>query len=75
MAEDKKVVEVKPFADVYTVLMVVAILALGVTIFFGGRKLMSPPDPQGGMYTGGYGITAGQLFEPYAGESTTSTGK
>jgi len=49
----------KPQANVYTVLVIVAILALGVTIGLVLYNLLSPvPD--------GYGLDIGALFDPPA---------
>lgn len=53
---DAPVVAVKPQPDVYTVLLIVAILALGVSIGLVLYNLMSaPPD--------GYGMSFGTLFD------------
>jgi hypothetical protein len=51
------VIEVRPQANVYTVLVVVAILAMLVAVLLGLSKLMgAPPD--------GYGLNFDQLFGP-----------
>ena len=46
----------KPQANVYTVLLIVAILALGVTIGLVLHNLLSPPPA-------GYGLDIGALFD------------
>ena len=50
------VITVKPQPDVYTVLLIVAILALGVSIGLVIYNLMSAPPV-------GYGVTFGELFD------------
>ncbi len=51
------VVEVKPQPNVYTVLLIVAILVLGFAAFLVTRRLTSPvPD--------GYGMEFKELFDP-----------
>jgi hypothetical protein len=57
------VVEVKPSPNVYTVLILVAILAQAAAIFLAGNKLMADP-PQG------YGVPAGLLFKPFDDQKT-----
>jgi len=54
------VVEVKPQPTVYTVLLVIAILALAVAIGVVLWKLMAAPPS-------GYGLKVGQLFQPLQG--------
>ncbi len=49
------VVEVPPMANVYTILILVAVVALGVGIGAAGNRLMSKEN--------GYGMEPGQLFE------------
>ena len=55
MAEN--VVEVKPDANVYTVLMLVSIIVLVIAIVLVGMKLT-------GDMPNGYGMTIGEMFEP-----------
>lgn len=55
MAEN--IVEVKPEANVYTVLMVVAIIVLLVAVVIVGLKLT-------GDVPNGYGLSVGDLFSP-----------
>lgn len=52
------VVQVKAQPDIYTILMLVAIIAVAVAVVICGMKLTSP------VADGGYGLTVGQLFEP-----------
>ena len=52
------VIQVRAQPDVYTVLMLVAIIALTVAVVVAGWKLMTP------VTDGGYGLTIGQLFQP-----------
>jgi len=51
------VIQVRAQPDVYTVLMLVAIIALTVAVVVAGWKLMTP------VADGGYGLTIGQLFQ------------
>jgi hypothetical protein len=50
------VVEVKPQPNIYTVLLIVAILALAVTLGFVIYNLTTP------VADGGYGLSFGELF-------------
>jgi len=52
------VIQVKPSADIYTVLLIVAILALAIALGFVLNNLLSP------VSEGGYGLTLGELFDP-----------
>jgi len=54
------VIQVKAQPDVYTILMLVAIIALAVAIVMCVRNLTHAVDD------GGYGLTIGQLFKPLA---------
>ena len=56
MAEN--VVEVKPDANVYTVLMLITIIVLCVAIVLVGMSLT------GDVASGGYGLTVGDMFSP-----------
>lgn len=56
--QTSNVVEVKPSANVYTVLIIIALLSLLATIGIAGRRLMSPAPE-------GYGISAGEMFSPF----------
>ena len=51
-------IQVKPQSNVYTLMMIITILVLGVAIGFVMHKLMSAP------IHGGYGLEFGQIFEP-----------
>jgi len=51
------VIQVKAQPDVYTILMLVAIIALAAAVVICGWKLTTP------VADGGYGLTIGQLFE------------
>jgi len=51
-------VPAKPGPNVYTALLLVAIIALAVTIGFSMHHLMSSPQ------NGGYGLAIGDLFAP-----------
>jgi hypothetical protein len=53
-----QVVHVKPSANIYTVLIIISLLALCVGIGFSAKRLMSPAPE-------GYGVSAGQMFEPF----------
>ncbi len=57
-ANQGPVVRVKPQPNVYTVLLVVAILMVAVAIYFGLDKLMSP------IAEGGYGMQFEQIVKP-----------
>ena len=50
------VVQVKPQPDIYTVILIVGVLALAVTIGIVMYNLMAAPP-------NGYGLTFGQFFE------------
>ena len=52
------VIQVKAQPDVYTVLLLLAVIALVLAIAFCGWKLTAAVD------AGGYGMTVGQLFQP-----------
>jgi len=52
------VVEVKPDANVYTVLMLITIIVLLVSVVIVGAKLT------GDVNAGGYGMTIGDMFSP-----------
>lgn len=65
-APSNNVVEVSPGPNIYTVLMIISILALVVTICFSGRRLMSETNPKGnGSVPGGYGLSIGEMFTPF----------
>jgi hypothetical protein len=51
------VIQVKAQPDVYTVILLVAIIALVAAIVFCGWKLTAQVD------AGGYGMTVGQFFQ------------
>ncbi len=50
-------VEVKPQPDVYSVLLIVAVVALGVTLGLCLNNMLSP------LAEGGYGLEFGQLLD------------
>jgi len=56
------VVEVKPQPNIYTLLLIVAIIALGTTVGIVMHNLMSPVVRSDGG-AGGYGMSFGDLFE------------
>ena len=53
---DAPTITVKPQPDIYTVLLIVAILVLGVAVGLVLHKLMAAPP-------GGYGLSFGALFD------------
>jgi len=55
--QESRIVEVKPQPNVYTVLLVIAVLSLLVATGLGLRRLLSP------LEDGGYGLTFNQLIE------------
>lgn len=60
MANGDNVVQVKPQPNVYTVLIMIAALALLVSVGFCYYRLTQPVDQ------GGYGMTVGDMFKPAA---------
>ena len=52
------VVEVKPQPNIYTILLLVAVLALGTTIGFVTHDLLTPLDK------GGYEVPFEKVFQP-----------
>lgn len=58
------VVEVKPTANIYTVLLIIALLALVVGIGAAGWRLMAPV-PENDSAAGGYGVGVMELFKPF----------
>jgi hypothetical protein len=60
MASNENVVEVKPGPNVYTVLIMIATLALLVASVFCFYHLTQPVDE------GGYGMSIGDMFKPPA---------
>ncbi len=54
------VVEVKPAPTVYTVLMMIAVLALIVAIFVAGHRLTASPTSEAG-----YGLSVGEILKPW----------
>ena len=54
------VVEVKPAPTVYTVLILIALVALVVSIIIAGHRLMASPDKGAG-----YGLSVGEIFKPW----------
>ena len=66
------VVEVNPAPNIYTILMIIAILALVITICFAGNRLMSRTNPNGDWsIPGGYGLSVGEIFKPFEEQSLT----
>jgi len=64
----ENIVEVNPVPGIYTVLMIVAILALWIGITFSYVCLTSDV-PTSNEERGGYGLTIGEMFEPSDSES------
>jgi len=60
-APAENIVEVNPVAGVYTILMIVAILALWIGIICSYVRLTSKV-PTSDAQRGGYGLTVGDLF-------------
>jgi hypothetical protein len=58
-ASQPPTVEVRPQPNVYTVMLLVAIIALGVAIAVVMWKLTSSAT------AGGYGLNVGAMFEPF----------
>ncbi|MDY6913684.1 MAG: hypothetical protein SVT52_04415 [Planctomycetota bacterium] len=58
LPSQEPVVQVKPQANIYTLLLIVAVLALAVTIGIVIWSLLSPPPE-------GYGLTFESLFKPF----------
>lgn len=54
-----RVTEVKPQSDVYTVMMVISIVALIVSLAFVIHTLTGSPE------AGGYGLTFADIFKPF----------
>lgn len=52
------VVEVKPQPNVYTILLLVAVMALGTTVGFVMHNLLTP------LEKGGYGVPFEKVFKP-----------
>ena len=66
------VVEVNPAPNIYTVLMIIAILAMVITICFAGNRLMSKTNPNGDWSVpGGYGLGVGEMFKPFEEQNPT----
>ena len=57
------VIQVKPQPNVYTVLLIVAVLFMAVTVGMVMYNLMSPVSRLDGS-PGGYGLSFGELFKP-----------
>jgi hypothetical protein len=60
---DKPVIEVPPTPTVYTVLMLIALLALWVSVGLCVRRLTAPVG-ENLDNPGGYGMEIGQLLKP-----------
>lgn len=60
LSPNNNVVEVKPGPTVYTVLMIIALLALVTAIFVSAHRLTA--DVADGS---GYGLSAGEIFKPW----------
>jgi asparagine N-glycosylation enzyme membrane subunit Stt3 len=54
------VVEVKPAPTVYTVLILISLIALVTAIFVAGRRLTASPDNRAG-----YGLGVGEILKPW----------
>ena len=57
------VIQVKPQPNVYTVLLIVAVLFMAVTVGRVMYNLMSPVSRPDGL-AGGYGLSFSELFKP-----------
>ncbi|MBN1943898.1 MAG: hypothetical protein JW849_11445 [Phycisphaerae bacterium] len=57
---NNNVVEVKPAPTVYTVLIIIALLALTTAIFVAGHRLTASADNGAG-----YGLSVGDMFKPW----------
>jgi hypothetical protein len=57
---DAPVVQVKPQPDVYTIMLIIAIIALAVSIGFVLWTLIAAPP-------NGYGLSLGEIFGPLKG--------
>ncbi len=57
MPTERNVAKIKAGPNVYTVLLIVAILSLWVGIGFTAKRLMSDPPA-------GYGVSIGEMFSP-----------
>lgn len=62
-APAENIVEVSPVPGVYTVLIIVTILALWIAIVFSYIRLTSDV-PKSEAERGGYGLTIGDMFKP-----------
>ncbi|MBT3200660.1 MAG: hypothetical protein HN350_12175 [Phycisphaerales bacterium] len=49
-------VQVKPQSNIYTMMMIITVLVLGVAIGLAVQKMTATPD------AGGYGLTIGEIF-------------
>jgi hypothetical protein len=67
MAEQREI-QVKPQANIYTVLLIITILALGTSTGFVANRLMGPMPGTSDMdkNANGYGMEMGELFEPWS---------
>lgn len=54
------VVEVKPAPSVYTVLIIIALVALTAAIFIAGHRLTASSAEEAG-----YGLTVGEILKPW----------
>ncbi len=57
MPEERNVAKVEAGPNVYSVLLIIAILALWVGIGFAAKRLMADPPA-------GYGVSVGEMFSP-----------
>ena len=64
MSPQGQTVQVKPQPDIYSLLLIVSIIALGATIGVVLFNLMAVV-PVGEGEPGGYGLTIGEFFKPF----------
>lgn len=57
MPTERNVAKINPGPNVYTVLLIIAIMGLWVGIGFTANRLMSDPPA-------GYGVSVGEMFSP-----------
>mgnify|MGYP007123679907 CR=1 FL=1 len=65
---DQREIQVKPQAGVYTVLLIITILALGTSTGFVANRLMGsmPGTDSMNKNANGYGLEFGDLFKPWS---------
>ncbi len=65
---DQREIQVKPQTGVYTVLLIITILALGTSTGFVANRLLGPMPGTSNVDkdANGYGMEIGDLFKPWA---------